>query len=352
MTTKSHVMAELDRVNGAFNTASRPQVLVLASDVLFDHFFSEDARARLSTVSEWSRYAGREDSPELRTLIAAADALMTTWHSPFLLDEMFGDKPRVRLVAHCGGEVKSRAEQRVIERFIITNAAEPMAQPVAEMALALMLTLVRRIPEYAAEMWAGSISTNEIASTGETIQGRNVGLIGFGRIGKAFSDLIRPLRARLFVADPYCNRETVETHDGTPVSLDELLSLCSVVVVAAALTPETKNLLDKKRLALMADGSYLINVARGGLIDIEALVAELRAGRLTAALDVTDPFEPLPVDHELRRLPNVLLTPHIAAGGIEMRRAIGDIAVEEVCRFFRGEQPRNVVTREMLATMT
>src|SRR6185295_1214367 len=104
--------------------------------------------------------------------------------------------------------------------------------------------------------------------------------------------------------------------------------------------------------SLLADGSYLINVARGGLIDLEALLAELRTGRLTVALDVTDPLEPLPSDHELRRLPNVLLTPHIAAGGIEMRRAIGAVAVGEVVRFFRGEELRNVVTPEMLSTMT
>ena len=341
-----------EAVDGPLDTGSRPRVLVLASDVLFDHFFPESTQARLSEVCDWSRYSGREDSQELRAKIAAADALMTTWHSPFLVAEMFGENPRVRLIAHCGGEVKSRAEQRLIEQITVTNAAEPMAQPVAEMALTLMLTLVRRIPEYVAEMRAGTVRTNDFASEGETLRGRNVGLIGFGRVGAAIAELIRPFGARLFVTDPYRTTEMVEAHNGTRVSLDELLTLCSVVVVAAALTSETTNLLNKRRLALMPDGSYLINVARGGLIDMEALLAELRTGRLTAALDVTDPFEPLPVDHELRQLPNVLLTPHIAAGGVEMRRAIGDIAVEEVRRFFRGEQPRNVVTREMLATMT
>jgi phosphoglycerate dehydrogenase-like enzyme len=102
----------------------------------------------------------------------------------------------------------------------------------------------------------------------------------------------------------------------------------------------------------MPDGAYLINVARGGLVDMAALLAELRKARLTVALDVTDPLEPLPPDHELRRLPNALLTPHIAAGGIEMRRAIGAVAVEEVVRFCKGEEQENVVTRAMLATMT
>ena len=85
---------------------------------------------------------------------------------------------------------------------------------------------------------------------------------------------------------------------------------------------------------------------------MEPLLDELRAGRLIAALDVTDPLEPLPVVHQLRKLPNVILTPHIAAGGVEMRRAMGAVAVDEVVRFANGQPPLNRVTREMLATMT
>ena len=85
---------------------------------------------------------------------------------------------------------------------------------------------------------------------------------------------------------------------------------------------------------------------------MDALLAELRKARISVALDVTDPLEPLPPNHELRQLPNVLLTPHIAAGGIEMRRAIGAVAVEEVVRFCKGEQLENVVTPDMLALMT
>src|SRR4030095_2276581 len=138
-------------VDGPLDSGSRPRGLVLAGDVLFDHFFSESTQARLSEVCDWSRYSGREDSQELRDKIAAADALMTTWHSPFLVAEMFGATPRVRLIAHCGGEVKARAEQRLIEQITVTNAAEPMTQPVAEMALTLMLTLVRRLTEESAK---------------------------------------------------------------------------------------------------------------------------------------------------------------------------------------------------------
>ena len=321
---------------------TRPNVLVLASDVLFQHFFTERSLQKLAEVTSWSRSALREDSPELRNEIANADVLMTTWHSPFLTAEMLA--PRVKLIAHCGGEVKSRVAEEVFDFVTITNAADPMARGVAEMALALVLTLVRRIPDYAAEMREGVIRTNAEVSEGETFFGRRVGIVGFGRIGRAFARLLPPFGVEVLVSDPFAGVDSVD--------LDELVATCSVVVICAALTPETRGMFDKRRLSLLMDGAYLINVARGGLIEMDALLDELRQGRISVALDVTDPLEPLPVEHELRRLPNVILTPHIAAGGIEMRREIGAMAVEEVVRFAKGEPPLNRVTADMLATMT
>ncbi len=329
---------------------TRPTVLVLASDVLFQHFFTDRSLQKLAEVTSWSRSALREDSPELRNEIANADVLVTTWHSPFLTAEMLA--PRVRLIAHCGGEVKSRVAEEVFEFVTITNAADPMARGVAEMALALALTLVRRIPDYAVEMREGVIRTNAEVSEGETFFGRRVGIVGFGRIGRAFARLLPPLGVDVLVSDPYAAGHSVAAHGAMLVEIDELVASCSVVVLCAALTPETRGMIDKRRLSLLMDGAYLINVARGGLVEMDALLDELRQGRISVALDVTDPLEPLPVDHDLRRLPNVILTPHIAAGGIEMRREIGAMAVEEVVRFAKGEPPLNRVTTEMLATMT
>src|SRR5256885_492671 len=137
---------KLEDNQGSLSGAARQRVLVLCSDALFPHFFPEEVRARLSEVADWERYAGREDSPLLRDLIARSDALLTTWHSPFIRAEMLGDAPRVRLIAHCGGEVKARIEESVFDRVTVTNAPEPMAAPVAEMALAMTLSLVRKLP--------------------------------------------------------------------------------------------------------------------------------------------------------------------------------------------------------------
>ena len=330
----------------------RPHVLVLASDALLGHFFPEDVRARLTEIADWEQYVERKDSQRLRDLMARSDALLTTWHSPFIRRDMLGDIPRVRLIAHCGGEVKARIEKSVFDRVTVTNAPEPMSAPVAEMALALTLALVRRLPQYEREMRSGGNVDNRLASEGETLQRRCVGIIGFGRIGRAFARLLEPFNLDLYIADPQCSRDQVSSCRGKIAAVDELLKSCSVVVLAAALTPETRGMLDARRLSLMPAGAYLVNVARGGLIDLEALLVELRTGRISVALDVTDPLEPLPADHELRRLPNVLLTPHVAAGGVEVRRAMGAVAVEETALFFNGKSPINVVTRDMLATMT
>ena len=340
--------------NGAAGggAGGRPRILVLTSDALFPHFFPAHVLARLEEVGEWEHYNGREDSAELREQLSRSDALMTTWHSPFLRMEMFGNPRRVRLIAHCGGELKARMEPEVVERLTVANAPGPMAAPVAEMALAMVLTLVRRLPEYDREMRAGRIRTNEEVSRGETVRGRRVGIVGFGRIGRAFARMVAPLGAELYVSDPYCSDETAAEYGAKRAETEELLRTSSVVVLAAGLTDETRGMLNARTLALMPDGAYLVNVGRGGLVEMDALLAELRAGRISAALDVTDPVEPLPPAHELRRLPNVLLTPHVAAGGVEMRHALGETAAEEVARFFAGERPHNVVTREMLARMT
>ena len=339
-------------LNETAGAGRRPRILVLTSDALFPHFFPAHVLARLGETGEWEHFDGREDSPELRGLLARADALVTTWHSPFLRMEMLGSPRRARLVAHCGGELKARMEPEVVRVLTVANAPGPMAAPVAEMALAMLLTLVRQLPRYDREMRAGLVQSNEIVSRGETVRGRRVGVVGFGRIGRAFARMVAPLGPELLVADPYCTAEVVAEHGARMVGVEELLRECSVVVLAAGLTDETRGMLDARRLALMPDGAYLVNVGRGGLVEMDALLAELRSGRISAALDVTDPHEPLPPDHELRRLPNVLLTPHVAAGGIEMRHALGETAAGEVARFFRGERPENVVTPEMLARMT
>ena len=340
-----------NRPSGAEARGQRPRVLLLADDPLFATLFGPEAIARLEAVADWERYADREETPELASHVARADVLLTTWHSPFLQSRLLEGTP-VQLIVHCGGELGTRMEPAILDRVTVVNTPEPMAHPVAEMALAMSLALVRRLPDYERAMRAGAVPDNRVAAVGETLHGRRVGLVGLGRVGQAFAKLVAPFEVELLAYDPYCPGDTAQRAGVRLLALDDLLRSCAVVILAAGLTGETRALLDRRRLALLPDGALLVNVARGGLVDLDALLAELSAGRLSAALDVTDPLEPLPAEHPFRRLPNVLLTPHVAAGGIEVRRAMGAAAIDAVERFVRGEPQRNVVTCAMLERMT
>src|SRR5262249_41289137 len=125
-----------------------------------------------------------------------------------------------------------------------------------------------------------------------------------------------------------------------------------LLVLTAALTDQTRGLLDRKALALLPDGAAVINIARGGIIDLEALTAEVRCGRLRCALDVTDPTEPLPINHPLRKLPGAVLTPHVAGSGRHVRHAIAETVLSDLENFFKGKPVQNRITTAMLARMT
>jgi phosphoglycerate dehydrogenase-like enzyme len=111
-------------------------------------------------------------------------------------------------------------------------------------------------------------------------------------------------------------------------------------------------MLNAKALELLPDGAVIMNIARGGMVDLKALTAEVRRKRLRCALDVTDPTEPLPLRHPLRKMPGAIITPHIAGGGLHVRRQIAKNIVEDLENFFHGRPVQNRVTRKMLELMT
>ncbi len=133
-------------------------------------------------------------------------------------------------------------------------------------------------------------------------------------------------------------------------SLDELLSNCRVIALHAPSTPQTYRMIGARELALMKDGALLVNTARASLVDSGAMLTELRNGRISAALDVFDEA-PLPADSPLRRLANVILTPHVASHTVNTHFRQGEVTVDEVQRFVTGEPLRYAVTAEMLETM-
>jgi phosphoglycerate dehydrogenase-like enzyme len=334
----------------------RPRVIVLCGETLFHSFFDPPRERRLDRGFDWTRVADRRVGPRLRRLLADTDALVTTWDSPRFGEELLAQAPRLRLVAHCGGEVKARFARPLFERLTIANAPGPMAHLVAEMAVTFLLMSARGIDAYREALRRPSNRVYErlhLEGAGpETLRGRTVGLLGFGRIGQETARLLRPFGSRLLVHDPYVAAAAVRGKGVTPVTLARLLRESECLVLAAGLTEATRGLLDRAALRRLPDGATVVNVARGAILDLDALTAEVRSGRLRCALDVTDPEEPLPVRHPLRRMKGAILTPHVGAAAVEVRRAMADIVLDALERFSRGERVKTRVTPRMLERMT
>jgi phosphoglycerate dehydrogenase-like enzyme len=335
---------------------ARPRLLVLAGRALFESFFDLPRQRRLSRLYEWRRLPDRTATPRVRAALRDAAALVTTWDSPHFGLEILDLARHLRTIAHCGGEVKGRFARPLFSRLTITNAPGPMAPHVAELAVAFALHAVRRIDEYREALRRPSNRIYDLmhlhGGGDETLLGRTVGLVGLGRVGQAVAERLAPFGVRLLVHDPFASRAQVGRCGGKAAKLEPLLRASSVVILAAALTDATRGMLDARRLSLLPDGATVVNVARGGLLDLGALTREVRRGRLRAALDVTDPAEPLPLRHPLRRMRGAVVTPHVGSAARVVRHAMADLVLDDLARASRGERPRNRVTPRMLERMT
>lgn len=200
----------------------------------------------------------------------------------------------------------------------------------AEMAVTLTLALIRELPRCAAlqadHEW-DRFQPNSLA-------GKRVLVLGTGDIGNRVIETLDTLDASVTGV----SRTGAVTLDDAPA----LLPQTDVVIVALPLTDTTTGLLDAKWLGALPDGAIVVNVARGPIIDTDALVAELGAGRLRAGLDVTDP-EPLPADHPLWSQPGVIITPHVGGGALGWQHRAAKLLREQVSRIDRGETPKYVV---------
>jgi phosphoglycerate dehydrogenase-like enzyme len=262
----------------------------------------------------------------------------------------------VRIIAHCGGEVNRRFETTLFRDLVIVNTPEPMARPTAELGAALLMYSARNVDHYRDALRK---KTNRIyndvhvgGGTGESLLEQEVGMIGLGRIGRALVEMLRGFGIRWKVYDPFAPRELSAEMPVQFDSLNRVLKRSSLLVVTAAATEKTRHLLNRERLATLRDGATVINIARGSIIDLDALTHEVKSGRLRCALDVTDPEEPLPLSHPLRTLPGAIITPHIGGGGRDTRGRMADTAMDELQRFFGGEAVSHRVTTRMLSRMT
>ena len=227
----------------------------------------------------------------------------------------------------------------------VTSAGPALARDVAETTLGLMIVGLKRIWPLGQHVREGGWRESAHWPSRE-LHGKTVGIVGASNVGRHVIELLRPFGAQVLLYDPYVSDARAAQLGAAKVEMDELARRADIVSLHAPAKAETYHLLNGGRLALMKDDALLINTARGTLIDEAALVKELSRGRFFAFLDVTDP-EPPAADSPLRQLDNVVITPHLA-GCIEDCSRMGEMAVEELRRFFAGEPPLYEVTLDLL----
>ncbi len=281
----------------------------------------------------------RDSDDERRAKIAGCEVAIVA--ATPLTKALIDAAAKLELVHHQGVGWQDTTDHAALRARGVPLALTPEGTTtgVAEHTVLLMLAVLKRLPFADAELRAGRFHVNALRPVSRELAGMTVGYVGMGRIAQAVAERLRAFGARGVFFDP-----EVPAADGLEKrSFEEVLALADLLTLHAPLTRETRHMIGAAELARMKPGAYLVNTARGGLVDEAALVAALESGRLAgAALDVFE-AEPLPAGHPLARLPNVVLTPHISAGTRDALAAKMHALFANVRRFYRGEPLANRV---------
>ena len=290
------------------------------------------------------------DAEALAELIRGYDVLLTMWQTPPIPDSLANNPGRLRYICNVTGEMKRFVSQALIESpFItVTNLGDAPAFNVAEGAMSLLLASLKSLSVHRDSQRAGGQQKPANLFPGSLYQ-LPVGIYGMGVIGRAFVEMLRPFQPRITAFDPYVQQmpEGVTRAD----SLEALFRTSKAVVIHAGLSDETHHSVTRELLALLPDHSILVNTARGGIIDQEALLAEIQSGRLRAALDVLEDGDTLPADHPARQYPGLLITSHCISNDewsfdpLQLdRKAL--VCLDNLQRFMAGQPLRFVMTPE------
>ena len=263
-----------------------------------------------------------------------ADALLNTYLP--ITDDLLGQLPACKIVARYGIGVDNVDLAAAARRgVVVTNVPDYSVEEVAVHTLGLVLALTRRLVEAGALVGRGGWGLDGLRPI-HRLSTQRAGLIGFGRIARLLAGYLTGIGCEVVVHDPF-----VQPGPGIPplLGLPDLLRGCDVVSVHAPLTPQTKGLIGAAELAMMKPGAVLVNTARGGLVDVDAVIEALRAGQIRgAALDVLDAEPPaagrLPAD-----LPNLLVTPHMAYYSEESLAESQRKAATQIIKVLTGGQP-------------
>jgi glyoxylate reductase len=289
-----------------------------------------DALTRLEAAHEVSVWEEPAPPPAdaLRAAAAESHGLLTML-SDAVTAELLEAAPLLRAVSNYAVGVDNVDLRAATARGIpIGHTPDVLTDSTADLALALMLGIARRLAEGEALVRRGEWTTwGPEFMLGRDLHGATVGIVGMGRIGRAVARRLEGFGVRV-----------LHTGRSGGMALGELLESSDFVTLHCPLTPETRGLIGAQALARMKDTAYLVNTARGPIVDTAALIEALDSGRIAgAALDVTDP-EPMPGDHPLLRAPNLLVLPHLGSATVVTRERMADLAVDNLLAGLAGER--------------
>ncbi len=274
---------------------------------------------------------------------AQVDALMVGTER--VSADLLAHLSRCRIVSRVGVGLDAIDVAAATKHHIrVTNVPDAGVDEVSSHALALLLMHARRL-RILYEQSRRAVWNGASVMPFDRLAGQTVGVLGYGRIGQAFGRKARGLGMNVVAHDSYLSPEAIQAAGARPVSWDELLKVSDYISLHAPLTEETKHIVSAAALAKMKPNAFLVNTARGGLVDADALIAAVRKKRIAgAALDVFE-TEPLPADNPLWDTEGIFVSPHLAWYSEDAMRDVKVRATEHVVQALRGEIPDNMVNK-------
>ncbi len=327
------------------------KIVILANMERQQQIFKEEHYDQLRKFGELV-INGSQKGPsaqEAAILIKDADIAVTSWDCPLLTNDIIGEAPGLKLVVHAAGSVKGIVTEELWDRGIrVVSAAAALGRGVAETAVGLTIASLKNI--FNLNRLTSMGGWNNQNYTVRDIYDLKIGVIGAGHAGRHYIKLMKNFEVDILLYDPTMDENDCDRLGVDKASLSAIMSECDVVSIHAPSLPVTRHMINSENLSKMKDGAVLINTARGTLINEDDLIRELRRGRITACLDVTDPEPPSELN-ELRLIPNAILTPHIAGAVTNGRKRIGALALSEIRSYLENAGLEYEVLRSQLGRL-
>lgn len=314
------------------------KIALFATPAMQEQVFGEKYYQRLEKAGTLFRYDRTEftDRAHVVDFVKDAKIIITSWGSPVIGQEILDVCPDLRLLAHAAGSIKPVISEEFIKKGIpAINAAAALGEGVAETALAFAISACKGFFRLSGDTKNGLWAENRLTAV-KDFYDITVGVISGGFVGRHMVKLLQNFHVDIVMYDPTLNAEQIEKIGAKKVSLEELLEISDVITIHAPQIPATDNMLHKENLKRIRDGAVLINTARGTVINEADLIEEMKTGRFTACIDVTNP-EPPSKENALRSLDNVVLTPHIAGAVTNGMKRVALLICEEVERLLGGQ---------------